>query len=127
MELRQLRYFIGVAESLNFSEAARNLYVTQSTLSQQIKALEDELGTTLFQRDSHSVELTETGARLLPLAQRTVQDAESCKSQIQDMQDLRQLIQQKKSRKQKTLALKFQHSAFQFPAQLQKKQSHTRS
>ncbi len=88
MELRQLRYFIGVAESLNFSEAARNLYVTQSTLSQQIKALEDELGTTLFQRDSHSVELTETGARLLPLAQRTVQDAESCKSQIQDMQDL---------------------------------------
>jgi Transcriptional regulator len=52
MELRQLKYFAKAAETLNFSEAARLLYVTQSTLSQQIKALEDELCTVLFQRDS---------------------------------------------------------------------------
>ena len=44
MELRQLKYFIGTAETLNFSEAARNLNVTQSTLSQQIKQLENEIG-----------------------------------------------------------------------------------
>ena len=45
MELRQLNYFVKVAQTLNFSEAARLLFVTQSTLSQQIKTLEDELGT----------------------------------------------------------------------------------
>ena len=54
MELRQLNYFVKVAQTLNFSEAARLLFVTQSTLSQQIKTLEEELGTSLFQRDSHS-------------------------------------------------------------------------
>ncbi len=48
MELRQLRYFVKVAETLNFSEAARVLYVTQSTLSQQVKQLEVELDTQLM-------------------------------------------------------------------------------
>lgn len=88
MELRQLRYFVKAAEALNFSEAARTLYVTQSTLSQQIKSLEDELGTVLFQRDSHSVSLTESGTRLLPLARRTLLDARSCTDQISDLQDM---------------------------------------
>ncbi|MCQ2141296.1 MAG: LysR substrate-binding domain-containing protein [Bacteroidales bacterium] len=88
MELRQLNYFVSIAETLNFSEAARSLYVTQSTLSQQIKALEDELGTMLFQRDSHSVTLTESGSKLLPLARRTIHDALSCKNQIRDLQEM---------------------------------------
>ena len=48
MELRQLRYFIKVAETLNFSEAAKTLCVTQSTLSQQIKQFEEELGAQLL-------------------------------------------------------------------------------
>ena len=88
MELRQLKYFVETAQTLNFSEAARNLYVTQSTLSQQIKTLEEELGTALFQRDSHSVSLTESGASLLPLAIRTLQDAMSCKDKIRDLQNM---------------------------------------
>lgn len=88
MELRQLKYFARTAETLNFSEAARSLYVTQSTLSQQIKTLEEELGTVLFQRDSHSVHLTESGSKLLPLAIRTIQDAESCRDQISDLKEL---------------------------------------
>lgn len=88
MELRQLKYFIKTAETLNFSEAARNLYVTQSTLSQQIKTLEDELGSPLFIRDSHSVSLTECGERMLPLARQTVIDADTCKSQIRDLQEV---------------------------------------
>ena len=67
MELRQLKYFVKVAGNLSFSEAAKNLCVTQSTLSQQIKQLEGELGTQLFIRTSHSVELTEAGKELLPL------------------------------------------------------------
>jgi len=88
MELRQLKYFVRTAETLNFSEAARSLYITQSTLSQQIKTLEDELGTTLFQRDSHSVSLTESGSMLLPLARHTILDSESCRNRIRDLQDM---------------------------------------
>lgn len=48
MELRQLKYFLKIAETLNFSEAAKELCITQSTLSQQIKQLEDEFDTRLF-------------------------------------------------------------------------------
>lgn len=88
MELRQLKYFVRTAETLNFSEAARSLYITQSTLSQQIKALEDELGTILFQRNSHNVSLTENGASMLPLARQTINDAETCRTQIRDLQEL---------------------------------------
>lgn len=88
MELRQLKYFVRIAETLNFSEASRTLYVTQSTLSQQIKSLEEELGSLLFQRDSHSVTLTESGQMLLPLARQTLMDASSCKEQIKDLQEM---------------------------------------
>ena len=58
MELRQLKYFVKAAETLNFSEAAKALYVTQSTLSQQVRQLEDEIGIQLFERSSHNVILT---------------------------------------------------------------------
>lgn len=66
MELRQLKYFVKVAETLNFSEAAKELFITQSTLSQQIKQLEAEINAQLLQRNSHGVALTEAGAELLP-------------------------------------------------------------
>lgn len=89
MELRQLRYFAAVADCLSFSEAAKAACVTQSTLSQQIKQLEGELGTQLFVRTSHSVTLTETGAELLPLARRTLRDAEACSTRIADINGLR--------------------------------------
>ncbi|MCQ2180437.1 MAG: LysR substrate-binding domain-containing protein [Bacteroidales bacterium] len=88
MEIRQLKYFVRTAQILNFSEAARSLYVSQSTLSQQIKSLEDELGTILFQRDSHSASLTESGTLLLPLAIQTLQDSEACKAQVNDLKEL---------------------------------------
>lgn len=88
MELRQLKYFVKVAETLNFSEASRTLFITQSTLSQQIKQLEQELGTQLFQRDSHSVTLTEAGEELLPCAVKTLRDAQLCRDRINDLRDL---------------------------------------
>ena len=72
MELRQLRYFTKAAETGNFSHAAAYLNIAQSSLSQQIKQLEDELGTQLFIRDSHSIQLTEAGEVLLPFALRTI-------------------------------------------------------
>lgn len=89
MELRQLRYFLGVAETLNFSEASRKLFITQSTLSQQISHLEQEIGLPLFDRNSHEVSLTEAGKELLPFAQRTVSAAESC---LDHMNDLKQML-----------------------------------
>ena len=57
MELRQLRFFLKVSETLNFSEASKQLYITQSTLTQTIKQLETELGVVLFDRNSHEVHL----------------------------------------------------------------------
>jgi LysR family cyn operon transcriptional activator len=64
MELRHLRYFDAVAETLNFTRAAERLHVTQSTLSHQIKQLEDELGAPLFDRAAKRVRLTEAGEML---------------------------------------------------------------
>lgn len=85
MELRQLKYFVTVAKTLSFSEAARKLFITQGTLSQQVKQLEDEMGTQLFARTSHSVALTEAGEEFLPLALDTVESAESCYHHMIDM------------------------------------------
>lgn len=64
MELRHLRYFDAVAETLNFTRAAERLHVTQSTLSHQIKQLEDELGLALFDRSAKQVRMTEAGEML---------------------------------------------------------------
>ena len=88
MELRQLRYFAKAAETLNFSHAANNLNIAQSSLSQQIKQLEDELGTQLFIRDSHSIRLTEAGEEMLPFALRTIHAAEACADRIRDLRKM---------------------------------------
>lgn len=88
MELRQLRYFAKAAETLNFSDAAKALNIAQSSLSQQIKQLEDELDVLLFLRNNHSIRLTEAGKEMLPFALRTIHDAETCTDRIRDLQKL---------------------------------------
>lgn len=88
MELRQIRYFVYTAQLLNFSEAARQLNITQSTLSQQIKQLETDLGMPLFLRNSHSVVLTEAGNELLPQATATLQSVEACVNRLRDLQKM---------------------------------------
>ena len=61
MELRHLRYFVALADCLNFTRAAERVHVTQSTLSHQIRQLEDELGSALFERIGKKVVMTEAG------------------------------------------------------------------
>ncbi len=88
MELRQLKSFIKAAEMLSFSDAAKALNIAQSSLSQQIKQLEDELDVKLFLRNSHSIALTEAGKVMLPFALRTIHDAQTCTDRIRDLQKL---------------------------------------
>lgn len=88
MEIRQLKYFLKVAETLNFSEASRALFVTQSTLSQQICKLEQELDMMLFERNSHEVCLTEAGEYLRRYAQKAVDSVGDCAQRIDDLKNM---------------------------------------
>ena len=81
MELRQLRYFVMVADDLNFTRAAVRLHVAQPALSRQIKQLEDELCTTLFHRNKRTVRLTVSGEAFLREARALLEQAERALSQ----------------------------------------------
>ena len=76
MELRQLRYFVAVAETGNISRAAKEIFLTQPALSRQIKALEDEIGQCLLERQAHSIRLTPAGETLLPEARELLRHAD---------------------------------------------------
>ncbi len=76
MELRQLRYFVAVAETGNISRAAQKIFLTQPALSRQIKALEEEIGQCLLERRAHSVQLTPAGEIMLREAREMLQHAD---------------------------------------------------
>ncbi|MFL9907757.1 LysR family transcriptional regulator [Paraburkholderia sp. RL17-337-BIB-A] len=84
-DLRQLRYFVTVAEEKHFGRAAARLSMTQPPLSQAIRALEETLGVVLFARTKRSVELTSVGADLLPEVQRLLASAEGLKPLAQSL------------------------------------------
>jgi len=76
MELRQLRYFVAVAETGNISRAAQKIFLTQPALSRQIKALEGEIGQCLLERAAHSIRLTPAGEALLREARELLRHAD---------------------------------------------------
>ena len=84
MDLRQLRYFVAVAEQGNISQAAKRIFLTQSALSRQIKALEDEIGQCLLERQAHSIRLTPVGEALLRDARDLLQHADQVLERARD-------------------------------------------
>lgn len=89
MQLQQLRYFVAVAEARHFTHAAELVHVSQPSLSQQIRALEKELGAELFSRARGNIALTEAGEALLPLARRILADADTARHEVQELVQLR--------------------------------------
>ena len=88
MELRQLKYFEKACELKNFSEASRMLHISQSTLSQQIKQLEDELNVLLFDRIGKRIIPTEAGLAFLTFARNSILEAENGKQIIKDLKGI---------------------------------------
>ncbi|MFG2026640.1 LysR family transcriptional regulator [Streptomyces sp. NPDC048825] len=89
MQFQQLQYFVAVAETRHFTRAADLVHVAQPSLSQQIKALERELGADLFLRARGNITLTDAGEALLPLARRILADAETARHEVGELVQLR--------------------------------------
>jgi LysR family transcriptional regulator, cyn operon transcriptional activator len=85
MELRHLRYFIRAAEFLHFTRAAESLYVSQPTLSNHMRQLEEEIGCPLFDRLGRSVRLTQAGQLLLDHARKAVREVELSRGEISEL------------------------------------------
>lgn len=79
MEMHQIRYFLGVARTLNFTRAAEECHVSQPSLTRAIKLLEEELGGELFRRERNHSHLTDLGQRMLPLLQQCYETAQGAK------------------------------------------------
>ncbi|MGX9887939.1 LysR family transcriptional regulator [Streptomyces sp. NPDC002276] len=89
MQFQQLQYFVAVAETRHFTRAADLVHVAQPSLSQQIKALERELGADLFLRARGNITLTDAGEALLPLARRILADADTARHEVLELVQLR--------------------------------------
>lgn len=88
MELRQLEYFVAVAEEANFTRAAARVHISQSGVSAQIRALERELGAELIDRSGGTATLTTAGQAALPQARATLAAAGSVKQSVDDVTGL---------------------------------------
>jgi DNA-binding transcriptional LysR family regulator len=88
MELRQLEYFLAVAEEANFTRAAERVHISQSGVSAQIKALENEVGAPLFDRSGRVARLTESGAAALPYARAALDAATDLRRAIDEVNGL---------------------------------------
>lgn len=89
MQFQQLAYFVAVADARHFTRAAEQVHVSQPSLSQQIRALERELGAPLFSRARGNIALTDAGESLLPLARRILADADTARHEVLELAQLR--------------------------------------
>lgn len=89
MELRQLKYFVEVGRLGSFSLASKSLFITQSTISQQIRKLEEELGVELLTRDTRHVTFSDYGEQFYPCAVQVLEEAKAGAERIQDVKDLK--------------------------------------
>ena len=89
MEMHQVRYFLAVAEKLNFTKAAESCDVTQPALTRAIKALEEELGGSLFHRERANIHLTELGCMLKPHLEHVSEETREAKRRAKDFADSR--------------------------------------
>lgn len=89
MELRQLKYFVEVGRLGSFSQASKALFITQSTISQQIQKLEEELGVELLTRDTRHVTLSDYGEQFLPCAVQVLEEARAGAERIKDVKALK--------------------------------------
>ena len=80
MEMHQVRYFLAVARTLNFTRAAEECHVAQPSLTRAIRQLEGELGGDLFRRERPQAQLTELGQRMLPLLKQCYESALSARA-----------------------------------------------
>lgn len=85
MEIRQLRYFIAVADTLSFSRAAETVYLSQPSLSRQIADLEKEIGLPLFVRSTRSVTLTDAGRAFVPVAKEFISRWEKLAPELRNL------------------------------------------
>src|ERR1700722_18853752 len=88
VQLQQLAYFVAVADTRHFTRAADQIGVAQPSLSQQVRALERELGAPLLHRMRGNVSLTDAGEALLPVARRMLADADSARRRIREVLNL---------------------------------------
>ena len=88
IDIQRIQTFLSAAESLSFSEAAKQLHLSQPTVSHHIKTLESELGVTLFDRSSGGLRLTDAGRLLLPWANRLLRDTTDLEAIMSSMQDV---------------------------------------
>jgi DNA-binding transcriptional LysR family regulator len=86
MRLRQIRYFLALANTLNFTRAAERCNVTQSALTKGVQRLEQELGAQLIYRGRQPTQLTDLGKEVLPMLERTLACAEGVCRKAQEFQ-----------------------------------------
>ena len=86
MELRHIRYFLAVAEEMNFTRAAERLHIAQPPLSRQIQELEAELDAKLFIRKPHALQLTEEGVLFRQYAQQILELVKKSSEDIREME-----------------------------------------
>src|SRR5690242_15479279 len=89
VQINQLSYFVALADTRHFTRAAERAGVAQPTLSQQIQALEGELGTRLVTRRPRNIELTAAGEELLPVARRILAEADNARRALAELADLK--------------------------------------